>query len=509
MIEKEEELVCSMNHKLPIYMVVCDKNRDKNQRLLCNECMDNLESNLNNVMSFKKVSQIIEENQKKNVEQVEQIIMMNIKKINLLQETLYLLRSQIIQQIDQIIGNTNEWIKCLQDIGQQNANYSFFEQLDNLINQIEVGEIDYRPLNNQISKINHSQNQKIIKKLNDFKSFELIKKCEELLKNSNTTSQHPFTYNLIQNHKIQQSEYCYAIAINKDNSIVLAGCDNKIKVFEFKQEQLKLIQLLTEHKDNVTTLNFMKKSTQFISGSMDKQIIIWWMDQKSQWICQYKLNQNSYQINCLLLNNNEDLIISGSSDKTIKFWTKKNDWTCSQTITDSTKSVVALSLNEKQNRVISCGDEMLFILIIEQQQQDQKWNVIQKITVDYYGYRICFINDNVFTFQPRLKEQMYVYEINIHNNSYSKTTQIAVKSDSEVCDYYFPQQYIKSKYLLINKNGKNVNLIRKNQNGEFITQLSIQFGHNYIYGSMSENGDYLMTWDYQSKQIQIRKYQQL
>ncbi|CAD8200504.1 unnamed protein product [Paramecium octaurelia] len=307
---------------------------------------------------------------------VEQLIMMNISQINEPQKSLNLLKSQIIQQIDYLIGNTSQWIKSIQEIGQKNANYSFFEQLDNFINQIQVLDVDYRNLVNEINSSNHSWNQKIIKKLKDFQSFELTKRCEELLKNLDAE---PFTYDLIQNHSIQQNESCWVIAIIKDNSIVLAGCESKIKVFEFKQEQLKLIQLLIEHVDYVTTLNFMKKSAQFKSGSHDKQIIIWCWDQQSQWVCQYILNEHQAQINCLLLSKNEDLIISGSSDESIKFWTKKNEWTYSQTITDSTNDVVSLSLNEKQNRVISCVYETLFILIIEQQQQDQKWNVIQRL----------------------------------------------------------------------------------------------------------------------------------
>ncbi|CAD8214398.1 unnamed protein product [Paramecium octaurelia] len=227
----------------------------------------------------------------------------------------------------------------------------------------------------------------------------------------------------------------------------------------------------------------MKKSIQFISGSADKQIIIWCMDQQSQWICQYQLNQHQSWINCLLLNNNEDLILSGSNDNTIKFWTKKNEWTCSQTISDSTNYVVGLSLNEKQNRVISCGYEMLFLLIIEQQQQNQKWNVIQNITVNQYG--IEYVSSMII-----LKEQMYVYEMNSNHNQYSKTKQIAVKSNYNGCAFNYPQQYIKSKCLLVNKNGQNASLIRKEQNGEFITQQSIQFGSADIYGQVSENGEY-------------------
>ncbi|CAD8214399.1 unnamed protein product [Paramecium octaurelia] len=59
-------------------------------------------------MSFKKVAQIIEENQKKKVESVEQHIMMNINKINALQETLYLLKQRLFnKQINQLVIQKN------------------------------------------------------------------------------------------------------------------------------------------------------------------------------------------------------------------------------------------------------------------------------------------------------------------------------------------------------------------------------------------------------------------
>ncbi|CAD8146657.1 unnamed protein product [Paramecium octaurelia] len=88
------------------------------------------------------------------------------------------------------------------------------------------------------------------------------------------------------------------------------------------------------------------------------------------------------------------------------------------------------------------------------------------ITIEQYGYRLCFINDNLFTFQPGNKKYLHVYEINIINQQYSKTNQIDVKSDSNSCNYWFPQQYIKSKCLFVNRNERNVNLIKKNQNGQ-------------------------------------------
>ncbi|CAD8151590.1 unnamed protein product [Paramecium pentaurelia] len=315
---------------------------------------------------------------------------------------------------------------------------------------------------------------------------------------SNQSNFKPFTYQFIQQNSIKQDQYCYAIAVNKDCSIVVAGGEKQIKVFEFQQEILKQVQLLSEHGSSVVTLNFMKRSDQFISGSDDKQIIIWTRYQHNSWICSQKLNGHTDQIRCLIINNNEDLIVSGSKDKTIKFWQKQNEWLCSQTITDHTNYVWGLCQNEQQNRVISCGDDKL-ILIMEQ--QNKQWIVIQKITVEIEGLRLCFIDNNTFTFQPWQKEYMHVFEINSTNKQYTKTKDIPI----EIC---FLNNIQNKNCILVNKNASNVSLMRKKQNGEFIIEQSIDFGTQYIFGYMTDDGQYLITWDDKSKEYQIRKYQE-
>ncbi|CAD8085149.1 unnamed protein product [Paramecium primaurelia] len=318
---------------------------------------------------------------------------------------------------------------------------------------------------------------------------------------SNQSNLKPFTYQLIQQNQIKQDQYCIAIAVNKDCSIVVAGCNKQIKVFEFQQGMLNQVQLLSEHGSTVVTLNFMKRSDQFISGSLDKQIIIWTRNQNNSWICSQKLNGHKGFIRCLIINNNEDLIVSGSYDKTIKFWQKQNEWLCSQTITDHTNIIWGLSQNEQQNRVISCGEDKL-ILVMEQ--QNTQWIVIQKITVETFGVRLCFIDNNTFTFYPSWYECIHVFEINNANQQYIKTKDIQVKGGSD--DFLFPSQYIQSKCILVNKNAQDVSLIRKKQNGEFIVEQSIQFGTRDIYGCMTDDGQYLITWDKKSNEFQIRQF---
>ncbi|CAK80215.1 unnamed protein product (macronuclear) [Paramecium tetraurelia] len=92
----------------------------------------------------------------------------------------------------------------------------------------------------------------------------------------------------------------------------------------------------------------MNKSNQFISGSVDNLIMIWKGDENDSWIYKQKINGHTNKILCLVINDDDDLIVSGSSDKTIKLWQESNEWLCSQTITDHTSIVYGLSFNEQQ-----------------------------------------------------------------------------------------------------------------------------------------------------------------
>lgn len=51
----------------------------------------------------------------------------------------------------------------------------------------------------------------------------------------------------------------------------------------------------------------------------------------------------------------ENLLISSSDDKQIKFWQKQNEvWNCSQSL-KLNNEVLAFSLNEKEDILVSCG----------------------------------------------------------------------------------------------------------------------------------------------------------
>ncbi|CAD8188870.1 unnamed protein product [Paramecium octaurelia] len=313
----------------------------------------------------------------------------------------------------------------------------------------------------------------------------------------------PFNYQIIKDNSIYQNEWCCAIAYNKDCSCVALSCDKQIKIYEFKQAILKQIHVLYQHQKDVLTLSFMKKSNQFISGDSGGSILIWSINKK--WYCSQTIQAHIGSIRCLIMNNNEDLFITSSYDNTIKFWVKQNDWIWQQTITDHKLQVNQLSLNDKENKVISCGEDKL-ILVIEYFESDKKWILIQNIIVEDLGCRICFINNNQFTFQPIIGNLMHVYQLNNISKQFVKSKDINVNESDSDFGELFPQQFLKQKQLLVSKHGNSINLIRKTEVDQFIVEQSIQFDSYYIFGQMSDDGEYLITWDSQSNQIQIRKY---
>ncbi|CAD8191509.1 unnamed protein product [Paramecium octaurelia] len=205
-----------------------------------------------------------------------------------------------------------------------------------------------------------------------------------------------FTYQIIEDNSIKEQQICFAITINKNCSKVAVGCEEQIKIYEFKQGMVKQTEVLNEHTSYVYTLNFIEKSNQLISGDVGGSIVIWSNYKNSQLNSLQTIKAHSNYLRCLILNSHEDLFITCSDDQTIKFWNLKSEWVCQQTITDHTGRVYQISLNDQENKLISC-DQDNSILVIEYSKQSEKWIVIQKIKVDVYGFRLCFINNDIFT----------------------------------------------------------------------------------------------------------------
>ncbi|CAD8095116.1 unnamed protein product [Paramecium sonneborni] len=316
-------------------------------------------------------------------------------------------------------------------------------------------------------------------------------------------------YQQQQQVSIEQIENCYSIDFSNGCKTIAVGEEQIIKVYSFTLNSINLINKLFGHRNEISILKFMLKSNHLVSSSLDGSISIWSQCLLAKPLKILKLVNHLKGILCYTINSDENLIITGSYDSTMNVWIKKeNFWLCSQKLTDHSSAVYGISINENQNKLISCGhDNQILVFSIHYFRDTQFLTKMQSINVDLYGFRLCFINNNIFVFQPNNDENLFVYELNDNDGKFIKTKEIGLYNGI-YCYEFFPQQYIREKQLLINKNGYHINILRYKLNQEFVLEQSINFDHYFIFGSLSYNGEYLATWDWKTKQIQIRKYQE-
>ncbi|CAD8123005.1 unnamed protein product [Paramecium sonneborni] len=310
---------------------------------------------------------------------------------------------------------------------------------------------------------------------------------------------------------------CYSMAINSDNNLVIVGSGYYIKVFEIQQTTLNELQVLDEHKQLVLCLSFFSKSSQTRSFISAADTIIIWQEQNRKWIVQNQLRiqEDKTQIQSLVIHPQEDLIFCGSRDN-IQFWfqnlnaesdeiqqqKQQQEWICKPY---QYSNIFGLSINQKGDRLIACGTGQEILVMAGN--NTTEWKVVEKISTNAYGLRLCFITNDVIAFQERGSrphDQLQFYSL----NSKEKLNQSNVKGGEQACNSLFPLSYIQSKQLIIDRNGYCVNVVSIRQENQYQFQTNVvqyfQFQTEYIYGTVSNDGNLLILWNDQEEEIQIR-----
>ncbi|CAD8195832.1 unnamed protein product [Paramecium pentaurelia] len=497
--------------------------------------MENLESK-SELMSFKKALENIEETQRQKKEYVENVLVFNIKQLEELQNALRQLKSNIVQQLDQLIVNANEWIKQIQIKGDSNFIYSFFDELEKLIDKTKLDLSNQNFIVDQINQINQQQNQKIFKQLKQFKSFQETKICVEILislKNANLIKEKEILIKEIQeinskkqketnqeqqlmidkqvklkliDNSNQQSGYCYAIVFDKTGSIMISCNNEEIKIWNFEQGRFKLINKYQNHKDRVTCLVYSKLRNNFISGSYDKTIICWQQINQKEWKYSQPFQQHSGTLHCLMLNKQEDQLISGGQDDSIKVWNVdfiKNELNFQYSLDKHSNSVFSFCFNSSETVMVSCGYSDF---VIWEKGIQGNWEFQYKQDVSYFGYKLHLINDQKFLWVT-LNKYILVFETQngVFQENIKKTIKLT-KNNECYDDLYFPIIQNKDKNIILVRHKHYIYLIREENHGKFNLMASLNCQNHEIYGTMTNNGQYLVFWDkkyenYQSYEI--------
>ncbi|CAD8110519.1 unnamed protein product [Paramecium primaurelia] len=297
-------------------------------------------------------------------------------------------------------------------------------------------------------------------------------------------------------HYIRESLYTLIFTINQ--LIIAAGLE-KFIIYSLKNGQLKFLGQVIQN-DIIFSLCQIKCSNSILSGNIDGEIKIWHHTGLYHSKYLMKLQKHNSKISNIIMNKDEDQIYSCSTS--IIVIDKKQQYKYCQNILQNTTSIRCMSLHESQNKLIVCGLEKQ-IIILQQDPLDLKWNKIQKINIKTNGERLCFINDNQFVFQQYLKNQIQLFEFNYSTKQFQQSKEIKILKVSNKCNFGFQMQFCKERQILINKNTQFVNIIKITSKNEFIIISQIDFDTSKIFGSMSEDGKYLITWDDKSKCVQL------
>ncbi|CAD8176752.1 unnamed protein product [Paramecium pentaurelia] len=507
MIENEKDLNCYMKHELPVTMIILDSKQNVNGRLLCQQCIDNNEFNFDKLFGLQKAINIMEDNRKNLLSNFENTITKNIKKVESLQMQINSLKSNLNQKLDYLLDITKNWIQNLEVIIQQYTEYSFFKEI-NLIIMNKQNKEDHKQFKNQINLLNDGWIKKIRNHFQFFKSFSEYEICNEILNNLNQSiqeqQQNQVTLQFIDD-SIEQKEGCRAIVFDPKGKIMVSTSGKEIKIWNFDNGKINLIQTLQEHQEFVNCLVYSQIQQFFISGSSDKSIRLW-KYVNNKWQSSKRYNEHKGMIYCVILTQKEDQLISSSNDKSIKIWMvdfNNDQLRFLYSLEKHTGIIYSLSLNQSEQIMVSSGVDQI---IIWQNGKNNKWKFLQvvKQTLQEIGCHVKFLKENQFIWLPEKSNNLCVFEYQdgeFKENLYKRVC--FQKNQGYLNEFNFPIIYNEDKNLICLRHLQHICLLKAQNDGQLQIIQEFDCKHQCIYGTITNNGQYLIFWGAEKNKYEI------
>ncbi|CAD8115712.1 unnamed protein product [Paramecium primaurelia] len=353
-------LQCNKHFGNPYLQIKIDKGCNGIERLMCSECIAD-QRGVYNVMSIVEASERIQNLKSQQQQQIVDFIKSQKQMLEKLREKTNSLQSKIYELFSSLNQKFDDYSVELDNLV---AEYNFCDLLKEINFLFESpNQIIYQQFlidSERIQAMNRIYSSKVNNLTLTLKSIiadwnvqnEFDEKFNEISTqiNDNRINKNHSILTKIQEVKQQQS--CWAIAFNKSNSIMAAGCEENIKIWNFQDN--KLIDsgiVLKGHSDYVQCLVFSKYHDWFVSGGLDEKIICWKQINIQKWQGNQFINTGQGIIQCLVLKSAVDLIIS-SHDSKIKVWNLNiecNIISFKQSLDMHKSTVQSIFVNENQH----------------------------------------------------------------------------------------------------------------------------------------------------------------
>ncbi|CAD8169452.1 unnamed protein product [Paramecium octaurelia] len=289
---------------------------------------------------------------------------------------------------------------------------------------------------------------------------------------------------------------------NSTSSMLFIGHDKGIKIHAFQNGCLHKICQFYHSKNGLINLN-CKKDTNLFS-CCEKMIKMRSLFGVNNQKIQMKIHANNNLFTCFAICEKKNLIVAGL-EKLIYFWEESGQCVVKldlKEIDEIDDWVFSLRFNESQNKLITCYGNNTIAIIQQQNNNIQSWKIIQLIVLNNFGAQAYFFGDDIFVVHPWMSKTMQVYKFCEENYLFKLSNSFLLEGEGQQCNS-FQTIYIKQRRLFI-KQDKNILclfLIDKNQ--EFQVFQKVKFEGNFIFGTISDDGQWLIIWEEFSKQMEV------
>ncbi|CAD8101906.1 unnamed protein product [Paramecium sonneborni] len=532
MIEKEMQLNCKQKHNQKIEKVSLDPEMQKNEKLLCYQCLFDMKQDQKKI-NYRATIQVIEEKQQQKNIQLEKILNDNLKQIEQLQRDINIFKNKLVQQCNKIIQSINEWILNIQQLGRYNAQYSIYDEIDNIIKNdktifpkqqelfSQINQLNQQYLCNIINEIqNLNYKEVLIKSCDDFKqeliniNLDLDKQVLKIQEQKNNEESYLIQINRIEKQlKQQQSNGIVKLIpikilnlqktasmpgiFNYDSSLLITSDYlNNISVWNFEDGKQNELTTFSVGKA-IRKIICSKKCNSFITGLNGGGIYIWKQINNKEWKRSEKFKKHEFWINDMILNKAEDQLFSGGEDPYINIWTVdylNNELSFLYNLDSKTINIYSFSFNDSENLLISCS---VIEIIIWEKLQSNKWKYLCNQKMEPY-FQAKFLKDNCFCILPINQKisSISIYEIytGILKEIEDKKIELIKDNDWEE-KMNFPILYNKLKNILIIKSKRFIYFIRQLSNGSFEIVNKIIVKNDVLRGILSDDGQYLVFFE--------------
>ncbi|CAD8096113.1 unnamed protein product [Paramecium sonneborni] len=305
---------------------------------------------------------------------------------------------------------------------------------------------------------------------------------------------------------------CQSISFNYLGTIMATSLNNKIKIWNFLNGKCDELTNLEGHQCYVTCLKFSNYQNTLFSS--DHLIVIWKYTQLQCWKSFETKLGHKHNILCMILNKNENSLITGGADYIIKVWSLdlENLMIKEQYLLNKHQdSVLSLDLNQSQNILVSCGEDRQ--IIIWRKEKQNQWYFSQIVTQSFvdFGCRLAFLTDHKFIWvssgesgQACLNE----FEIQDENFQENQNSTIYLQNKDDLSDYgLFPIVYNQLNEILVVKHKYSIYILKLTFDRGLIIVEEIRCQDLATFGILTNDGKFLIFWQNFEKQFYIYQLQ--